>query len=512
MTKPLLLVNSALRSLFCALLVLLAVAATASSPAWAGGDRFERLRERIRTRMDDRRIPSLAVAVARKDEILWAEAFGWSDREKEIPATAHTMYSLASITKPFTATGLMLLVEQGRIDLGRPIDNYLGDAKLTTWVGDSEDATVRRVANHTSGLPLHHHFFPSDEPYPRPPMVETIRRYGNIVTAPGKEYVYSNLGYGILEYAIERVSGKSYGSFLREEVFLPLGLEHTAVALAPDGNGRHAVRYDSDGEPLPFYDFDHRGASAIFACVHDLVRFGMFHLRVRMEGQKAVLSDRAIKEMQKSTVRKPEGGGYGIGWETYTRRGYRIVTHRGGMGGVSTSLVLVPSAKIAVAVLASGRTDLPQRVTDEILSTVIPRYARTSTSSRTMRVSAQVNRQGSFKPPKKLLGTWTGTVETYNGSLPLTFVVTKASGVRARLDDQPETEVGGVTLRKSYFSGWMSGDIGTEDANRRRYLLGFSLKLRGEVLNGSVTAVSFPNEKLPNALSHWVELKKQRSR
>ena len=69
-------------------------------------------------------------------------------------------------------------------------------------VGNAGDATVRRVANHTSGLPLHYQFFYADEPYRRPAMDETIRRYGNLVTAPGERYQYSNLGYGVIDYVI----------------------------------------------------------------------------------------------------------------------------------------------------------------------------------------------------------------------------------------------------------------------------------------------------------------------
>ncbi len=75
--------------------------------------------------------------------IIWEEGFGWADRENRIPADEHTMYSLASISKPITTTGLMILMERGELDLDTPINDYLGDAKLKAWVGDPNDATVR---------------------------------------------------------------------------------------------------------------------------------------------------------------------------------------------------------------------------------------------------------------------------------------------------------------------------------------------------------------------------------
>src|SRR5947207_3814652 len=90
---------------------------------------FGAIRDLIRARLVEQIIPSLAVAVARDGEIIWEEGFGWADRENRVPATEHTMYSLASISKPITATGLMVLKEQGKIELDQPINDYLGEAK-----------------------------------------------------------------------------------------------------------------------------------------------------------------------------------------------------------------------------------------------------------------------------------------------------------------------------------------------------------------------------------------------
>jgi CubicO group peptidase (beta-lactamase class C family) len=203
-----------------------------------GHELFRQARERIQQGMVERSIPSLSIAVAQGNTLLWEEGFGWADRERRIVATPHTLYSLASISKPITATAVMILKERGLLDLDQPINDYLGDSKLHAWVGDAKEATVRRVANHTSGLPIHYQFFYQDEPYLRPPMGETIRRYGNLVTAPGERFQYSNLGYGLLSEIVELVSGKSYADFLREEVFLPLGMFHASVnvghGLEPD--------------------------------------------------------------------------------------------------------------------------------------------------------------------------------------------------------------------------------------------------------------------------------------
>jgi len=339
----------------------------------AAGDQFESVRGFIRKELVTTKMPSIAVAVARDGKIIWEEGFGWADREKHIAATANTMYSLASISKPITTTGLMLLVQAGRIDLDRPVNDYLGTAKLHPRVGDAAHATVRRVASHSSGLPLHYQFFYADEPYRPPPMDETIRRYANLVTIPGEKYEYSNLGFGILDYVIARVSGRPYEEFMRQEIFSKLGLTHTSVGPLPDQVA--ATRYGSDGEPIPFYDFDHRGGSAIYASAHDLVRFGLFHLKAHLADQAAILSDASIDEMHKPTVSSGPRAGYGVGWAVNdTTSGFHVVSHTGSMGGVATSLRIVPSEKLAVVVLCNGNHALPHAVAEEILGVLLPKW------------------------------------------------------------------------------------------------------------------------------------------
>src|SRR5215469_16356053 len=212
-----------------------------------GNGLFDQVREQIQRELVQQGIPSLAVAVAQGNTIIWEEGFGWADREQRRVATPHTLYSLASISKPITATAIMLLAERGLLSLDHPINDYLGECKLRAWVGNVEDATVRRVANHTAGLPLHYQFFYQDEPDRPPPVGETIRRYGHLVTAPGERFQYSNLGYGLLSEVIARLSGKSYADFLREEVFLPLGMLRASVNVGPGLEPYQAQRYGSDG-------------------------------------------------------------------------------------------------------------------------------------------------------------------------------------------------------------------------------------------------------------------------
>ena len=509
------------------LFILLAIVVTACkaspTPIPAETDSFDAIRAHIERLVAEGEVPSMAVAVARDGEIIWEEGFGLADRERGIPATEHTMYPLASISKSLTATGLMILVERGLVNLDAPVNDYLGEARLQARVGDAAAATVRRVASHTAGLPLHSQHFYDGEPYQPPPRDETIHRYGNLVTAPGERYQYSNLGYGLLGYVISRVSGKSYADFMREELFVPLGMDHTSVHVGPSLEEGQAVKYTPDGLVVPPYDSDSPGASAIYSSAHDLVRFAMFHLKNDLPDQEVIISDAAIDEMQRPSPEtgptrewEHEGSGYGIGWFIgITDDRLRVVQHSGGTVGVSTVLALVPEENLAVAVLSNTQSPWPDAILIEILCTLL--------SGQPEEFLPPVNGTADeppFAPGPELVGLWEGLVHTYEGENPLVLEIGESGSIYATLGEQPRTLLQSVSYQDNlpqflnagggpFLRGWMRGELETADVNRGRpYKLWLELKRRDNVLNGSLIAFS-QREMFTGPLAHWVELRKR---
>ncbi len=397
----------------------------------------------------------------------------------------------------------MILAERGAIDLNKPINEYLGQQKVVAPIGSANDATVRRVADHTAGLPLHAHFFYEDESVPRPPMDETIRRYGILVAPPGESFVYSNLDYGLIEYAIERVSGRSYADVLRDQVFVPLGLSESAVRLAPDLGDRAAVRYWGN-HVVPFYDFDARGAAAVFMSAHDLLRFGMFHLQGRLEGQqRAILRPSTITSMREPS-RLNNGNKndeYGIGWEMGEKHGLKWFGHGGGMAGVAGMLSIYPESDLVVVVLGNGVSEVGavHFLENDIVHAVLPETIR--------------NDHG-FKPQPELVGTWKGAVMTYSGQTPIELDIRQNGSVFIRLGAAPSQEVVSVSMdpKTSVLSlDNIRGDLGTSDAAHYPYKVQLSLKLRAsDTLNGAICANSFEllSDRMGNALSYWAELHK----
>lgn len=476
----------------------------AATPAQA--DRFDTVRAAIREQITEKSVPSVAVAVMQDGKIVWEEGFGWADREKRIPADEHTMYSLASISKPITATGLMTLVQAGKIDLDKPANDYLGAGKLTARVGDARDATVRRVAAHTAGLPLHFQFFYADEPVARPPMDYTIQRYGNLFTAPGEHYQYSNLGFGVIDEIISRVSGVGYADFMRREVFVPLGLTHTSVDIGPGLERFAAMRYGKNGEPVPFYEFDHPGASAVFSSAHDLVRFAGFHLKNHLSGQKAILSDAAIEEMHRPVdpqAVRDEGSGYGVGFNVRTKDGYRVVSHSGGMAGVATMMQLFPDRNTAIVVLTNSSSPAPRIIADKIAAIMLPGWKPSP-------VNAEEPKAPAFAPSAGLVGNWKGTLSTPEKTMPVELTFQPDGLIRAKFGEQLPTLVSQARFEKGYFDGDLNARVPNSETLRYSYSVHLSLKLRGTTLNGAATAIGDnDNQRVRNALTHWITLDKQ---
>ena len=450
-------------------------------------------------------IPSIAVGVAREGEIIWQEGFGYADLENEIPATPFTKYSVASVTKPITATAILMLYSRGLIDLDKPVNRYLTDTRIRGFAGDAEQATVRRVLNHTSGLPLHYHFFYDDYPINPPPMEESIRRYGILTHQPGERYLYSNIGYGVLDHVIRSVSGKSYTSFLHEDIFEPLGMKHSSVGMATPDPEHYAVRYGNDLERLPFYDFDHRGASAVYSSVHDLLRFGMFALGNETDVPKDVLPDSLRSEMfeKSASTGMSQFSGYGLGWSLIEHEsGLKEVWHSGGMAGVRTVLKLVPESDLVVVVLHNSNSGRPLEIADQIVSTLHPGRYDTGEPVRIRQNEFDFN---------SLIGSWSGKITTYSGERSLRMVVEETGDIDLQMDDSDSVPLARPYVDEfGFLRGIFFGDLGTLDTSQKLYVLYLNARPDGDRFYGSVTAISIGESREGFALSSYLELVKER--
>jgi CubicO group peptidase (beta-lactamase class C family) len=458
-------------------------------------------------------VPAISVAVAKDGEVIWAEGFGWADKKQKIRATPDTIYRTASLSKAITATGLMVLVERGLVDLESPANDYLGQSKLVAHAGNAEDATVSRLVFHTSGLPMYWNFFPEADTARRPNIDESIGKYGILVTPPGAQYRYSNLGYGIIDHIISQASGRPYRDFMREEVFEPLGMTHTSVLVNPDLESLTATMYNAEKKPIPSYDFDHRGASAVVSSVHDLVRFGMFHLKHRLSDQDSILSEKMIDRMHSETGSSFDDQGgivvdYLLGsFGGIDYGGHRFEVASGAMPGATSRLALVPSENLITVVLCNSDNITLWDIEAVILEAMLPGFSKDDVANE-----ASPESQTQEEPPDGFVGSWSGEILTHTDSLPLTIDFFESGRTRVTIRGTPlsplrmRTPMGDTGFVDHTFRSLYRGHLPTPDAARSSHVLMLEVELRDDRLSGYIAAIAINHD---FCLPYWIELTRQ---
>lgn len=472
---------------------------------------FREVEETIRKSIENGSCSALSVAVLQGGEITWAQGYGLADRERGIEATANTIYRLASISKPITATGLMLLVERGKVDLDAPANTYLGAGKLVAHVGSVDDMTIRRLANHTSGLPLHWSFYYDEAPIPS--REETIRRYGFAAWEPGTHEQYSNLAFGILDHVIARVSGMSYRTFMEREVFDPLGMERTSDHVRAGFDRDAAVPYDKDVAGrfvrVSPYGFDHDGASAVVSSALDLMTFARLYIGKGRIGDVRLLQEETVVPMSTPVGSHAHAG---IAWFPASWKGKQgehvMITHSGGMPGVATRLQIYPEDGVALAVLANGSTPLVELTVRGINANL---FGFPGASFRGPRDVPP------FHPfPERVRGSWIGRLVHPDGNIEFSVRIDeKAPDEQLAIEHRYREDVH-VTLgqtRKTpeaHFDGTQlvfdfDARLATSPSFHGIPNLRFELRLQGERLVG----VCIANAEGYFSLSHWVELERE---
>ncbi len=322
--------------------------ATAPSPGeWTGP--VEESRQLLWARMAEIGIPGLSVAVSVHGRTVWAEGFGMSDLENRVPVRPDTRFRIASISKSLTAAAVGLLVQEGRLDLDAPVQNYVPSFPLK-----SGEVTTRLSAGHLAGI---RHYrgdeFASAEHYDDVVDALEIFQDDPLIHPPGSEYSYSTYGWNLVSAVVQGASGRPFLRYMRVRVLDPLGMDETVAEYVDSiipGRARFYVRSPEDRVlNAPFVDNSNKWAGGGYlSTARDMVVYGSSY----MDG---TLLDPATVDLlwtpQRTTA--GESTGYGIGWSSADVDGVRNVWHTGGAMGGSTILLLLPDEGVAVAILTN---------------------------------------------------------------------------------------------------------------------------------------------------------------
>ena len=310
--------------------------------------------------MADWKVPGAAIAVVQDGKVALTKAYGQRDVEANLPVTAATRFAIGSITKSFTATGVALLHDEGRLDWTKPVRDYLPDFRLHDPVA-TDRVTIRDLLSHQSGLPRHDWVhLPGDR---APAELLCVMRHLELSRDIRTDWQYNNLCYNVVGLLIERVSGQSYEAFIRARLTDRLGmtvgftLDDLEASLDP---ARPYMMHEDTRLPAMRLPIRTLAAGAINTSVVDLANWMRLHLgKGVFHGERllpaALIDALHAPRVYESQAEFAEFGAahYGLGFQCNSYRGDRLLFHGGGWPGWGARMTLVPDFGIGVAVLTN---------------------------------------------------------------------------------------------------------------------------------------------------------------
>lgn len=309
-------------------------------------------------------VVGLSLALVDDQRVVWAEGFGMADRERAVPATAETLYRVGSITKLFTATAAMQLVEQGRLDVDRPVATYLPEWTVKTRVAGSSPITLRHLLTHHSGLPPNMlRGMWSSRPAAYTTVLDDLKDT-HVLTAPDQVFSYSNIGMTVVGAAIERVSGEPYATYVTKTVLRPLGMDSASLDQGAAISPLMSQGY-RDGDREEEAKLRDLPAGGLNASVLDLARFIQMVCAQGRAGGRDILHADTVAEMlrvQNGATPLDLDFHLGLGWMLSSLGEMDLpnvgtVAHHGGATFLFQSqLVVVPEHKLGLVVLCNTST------------------------------------------------------------------------------------------------------------------------------------------------------------
>jgi CubicO group peptidase (beta-lactamase class C family) len=293
------------------------------------------------------------VLVARGSDVLLSKGYGSANLEWDIPNTPTTKFRLGSITKQFTAASILMLEERGKLKLDDPIKKYVPEAPAA-W----EPITIFNLLTHTSGIPN----FTNLPEYKTlkleaTPVAKTIAvvRDKPLDFSPGEKMSYSNSGYLVLGYVIERITGASYEKFVTDNIFVPLGMKDSGYDSNTAIIAHRAAGYTSSAAGPVNADYVHmsvpHAAGALYSTTEDLLRW-----------EQGLFSGKLISATSLAKMTTPFKSDYAFGVMVQTAGGGKVIQHGGGIEGFNTFLAYYPDTKLTVAVLANLNGQAPNQI------------------------------------------------------------------------------------------------------------------------------------------------------
>ncbi|MFW6035449.1 MAG: serine hydrolase domain-containing protein [Halothermotrichaceae bacterium] len=325
------------------------------------------LNQRIPNLMKDYDIAGLNISLIKKGEIAWTKAFGYADITKEQKMTIDTYCRVESISKSVTAWGIMKLVEQGKLDLNKPVDFYIQNWSIPESKFAEEDITAGLLLSNTAGLPLGtigpEALYSPEENIPS--IEEILSKEVVLIQKPGKSFHYSDTGFNLLELLVEEVSGQAFANYMKETILKPIGMGRSSYTWNGEWNPSVPNGYDVDGSPVPVYTYSTKASGNLYSTVEDIAMFvaaGMTNL----SNDHNVLEQRNIEKLYQPVVEEIPGyygfvfDSYGFGhYIEWFANGEKAVSHGGQGTGWMSHFQSVPETGDGIVILTNSQRSWP---------------------------------------------------------------------------------------------------------------------------------------------------------
>jgi CubicO group peptidase (beta-lactamase class C family) len=332
-----------------------------------------RLETFIFEKLSETKLPGLSLALVRGGEIVWKRGFGFRDLSCGLPATPHTLYAIASVTKSFTCIAVMQLMEQGKLSLDDPIDVHIPYSLKS----EAQPVRIWHLMSHSSGIPAlayaesvirsaigaGEHWLPIGSYSDMLTFMLEAKDWA--ISAPGERYFYLNEGYVLLGSIIEKCSEMPYQEYVKTNILEPLGMERSffekhEVESDQDVATPYIITRDGERKPSVYPYGAISSDGGIISNVMDLAKYVSMFLGWGAFSDVRILKRESVEAMQVARVRTPLEGsfgevgyGYGLGVvpDFYGRK---LIGHGGNVGVATAYIAFIPEENVGVALLSNG--------------------------------------------------------------------------------------------------------------------------------------------------------------
>lgn len=365
--------------------------------------------------MAKEKIPGLAAALIDENKVIWTEGFGYTDLDKKIPVTPETIFSIQSISKTITATAEMIAVQDGMIDLDKPISNYLPSFTVNSQFEEkSQDKiTTKQLLSHFAGFSMEAPV--GNNTYPESPSFEahiksisdTWLRY-----PVGQRYCYSNLGVDLAGYILQVKSGKSFPDYVKEKLLDPIGMKSSTFDIDVIRKSQNrAVGHSKYCTSVPL-EIPMIPSGGFYSNVSDLSKFIQFHLNKGINNGKQILNPELLDEMY--TIPYPgeyQYEGYALGIVKKWDDKYNVFyyTHGGGGFGFLSNIVWYPDYGVGLVILTnSDDNSIQNQLTNQIMGLLLKHKQPTNNMPKSKGSAIDTSQPVDLSDLKKFTGVYIG--------------------------------------------------------------------------------------------------------